>query len=35
MARKNWNKIADNEFAALDKDAQAEWAELRQRVQQR
>lgn len=29
MIRKNWTKIADDEFNAMDVDAQAQWAELR------
>ncbi len=35
MARKNWDKIASKEFAALDKEWQADWAELRDRVKRR
>jgi hypothetical protein len=35
MARKDWDKVADREFQALDKDWQADWADLRQRVQRR
>lgn len=32
MARKNWDKIADQEFNALDGDWQKDWADLRERV---
>ena len=32
MARKNWRKIADDEFNAMDKEAQAQWQELRDRI---
>jgi hypothetical protein len=32
MARKNWDKVATKEFKAMDKDAQAQWAELRHRL---
>lgn len=32
MVQKNWERIADQEFAALDKEAQKDWAELRNRV---
>jgi hypothetical protein len=32
MSRKNWDKIADTEFNAMDKDTQAQWAELRHRL---
>lgn len=27
---KNWKKIADAEFAAMDRDEQAQWADLRE-----
>ncbi len=33
MARKNWEKVADREFAALDKDWQEDWADLRKIVE--
>jgi hypothetical protein len=29
---KDWDKIATKEFKAMDKDAQAQWAELRDRL---
>lgn len=32
MARKNWDKIADQEFKGMDKDTQAQWADLRRRL---
>lgn len=32
MPQKNWDQIADKEFKAMDKDAQEQWAELRQRL---
>lgn len=32
MARKNWQKIADKEFETMDKDAQEQWQELRDRT---
>ena len=32
MARKNWDKVADKEFAALDKDWQRDWSDLRKLV---
>jgi len=32
MARKNWQKIADTEFENMDKDAQKQWQELRDRT---
>lgn len=32
MSRKNWNKVADKEFQAMDKEAQEQWAELRHRL---
>lgn len=34
MAKANWDKIADNQFKALDKDWQADWGSLRERVNQ-
>ena len=27
---KSWKRIADEEFAAMDPDAQAQWADLRE-----
>jgi len=33
MTRKNWERIARQEFTAMDADAQAQWAELRRRLQ--
>lgn len=27
--KKNWSRVADKEFYAMDKEAQADWAELR------
>jgi hypothetical protein len=32
MAKKNWVLIADKQFAALDKDWQNDWSELRKKV---
>jgi len=32
MPRKNWDKIADQEFSEMDKETQAQWAELRHRL---
>ena len=32
MPRKDWDKIADNEFFGMDEDAQAQWADLRRRL---
>lgn len=32
MSQKDWNKIADREYLAMDKDAQEQWAELRHRT---
>lgn len=32
MMRKNWDQIADKEFAALDKKTQQDWSDLRKRV---
>jgi hypothetical protein len=29
---KNWKKIAEAEFMAMDKSEQADWAELRDRL---
>jgi len=33
MARRNWRKIADEEFNRMDQEAQAQWQELRERTQ--
>lgn len=32
MPRKDWDKIADQEFNDMPPDAQAQWAELRRRL---
>jgi hypothetical protein len=32
MTQKNWDKVADKQFSDMDKDAQAQWAELRHRL---
>ncbi len=32
MAKINWDRIADQEFAALDQDTQKDWADLRNRI---
>jgi hypothetical protein len=32
MASKKWEKIADKEFYALDKEWQEEWKDLRKRI---
>lgn len=32
MTKKNWDRIADKEYAALDTETQRDWAELRKRV---
>lgn len=32
MARKNWAKVADEQFANLPKDFQKDWLELRDRL---
>ncbi len=32
MARRNWKKVADKEFEALDREWQEDWADLRNRV---
>jgi hypothetical protein len=32
MSSKDWNKIADKEYNAMDKDAQEQWADLRHRL---
>ena len=31
-SKKNWNKIAEKEFKAMDNEAQAQWADLRHRL---
>jgi hypothetical protein len=35
MARKNWDKIAKEEFEAMGDDWKADWADLQQRVSKR
>lgn len=30
MARKNWEKIASNQFSSLDKEIQDDWNDLRE-----
>jgi hypothetical protein len=30
MSRKNWDKIADEQFASLSRDIQEDWGELRE-----
>jgi hypothetical protein len=32
MARKNWNKVAAQEFEAMDLEWQKDWGDLRLRV---
>lgn len=32
MSRSKWDKIADKEFEALDREWQDEWSDLRERV---
>ena len=32
MAKADWNKIADKQFKAMDKDWQEDWGALRERV---
>lgn len=32
MPQKNWDKIADAEFNAMDADSQKQWSELRRRL---
>ena len=32
MSTKNWDKIAENEFQAMDQTEQNAWADLRNRV---
>jgi hypothetical protein len=32
MPSKDWNKIADQEFEAMDQDSQKQWMELRRRL---
>jgi hypothetical protein len=32
MRLKYWDQVADKEFKAMDKDAQAQWADLRHRL---
>jgi hypothetical protein len=35
MARKKWERIADEQFAHMDKEWQHDWADLRALVQHR
>jgi DNA-binding ferritin-like protein (Dps family) len=35
MTRKNWTKIADEQFNQLPKDYQEDWKTLRERVNRR
>ncbi len=35
MARRNWDKTAEKEFAEMDKEWQADWADLHKRVARR
>jgi hypothetical protein len=35
MARRNWDKIAQKEYEALDKEWQEDWADLIKKVQNR
>jgi hypothetical protein len=32
MTSKKWEKVADKEFEALDKDWQEEWSDLRELI---
>lgn len=32
MPRKNWDKVAQQEFNAMDPEAQAQWQDLRRRL---
>ena len=32
MPQRNWDKIADHEFEAMDKEWQNDWSDLRHRV---
>jgi len=32
MARKNWDKVAEQEFQNMDADWQKDWADLRKRT---
>ncbi len=34
MSRKNWDKIADQQFASLSQDEQEFWSDLRQIARQ-
>lgn len=33
--KKNWEKIAEDQFKALDSDMQAEWSDLHDRIAKR
>ena len=35
MAKKNWEKVAQKEFDAMDQDARKDWADLRDRISRR
>ncbi len=35
MAKQNWDVIAEQEFEALDREWQNDWADLRKRVTRR
>lgn len=32
FSQKHWDKVAEKEFKAMDSEAQAQWAELRNRL---
>ena len=32
MNKINWDEVADREFAAMDRDTQAQWIDLRHRL---
>jgi hypothetical protein len=32
MSRKNWDKVADNQFSSMPEDFQKDWEELRQKI---
>jgi hypothetical protein len=35
MSNQKWNRIAEEQFAALDKDMQQDWADLHDKVASR
>lgn len=35
MSKRDWKKVAQKEFDAMEKEWQEEWQELRDRVRQR